>query len=77
MEKKFYVYIMSNKRNGTLYTGMTSDIHRRLETHKNKLLNGFTQKYELTKLVFIEMHDEPGSAIAREKELRSGIEAGS
>ncbi len=53
-EKLYHVYIIANKRNGTLYVGMTSDLPRRVSEHKSKLLKGFTSKYSLDKLVYYE-----------------------
>ena len=50
----FYVYILSNKKNGTLYIGMTNDLERRMFEHKNKLVKGFTEKYDLEKLMYFE-----------------------
>jgi putative endonuclease len=62
-----YVYIMTNEKNGTLYTGITSDIGRRTFEHKNGLVEGFTKKYELHMLVYVEVHDRIDEAIRREK----------
>ena len=65
-----YVYIMSNKNNGTLYVGVTSDLVRRVYEHKNKLIEGFTSKYNLTKLVYYEIWQGEIEAIQREKNLK-------
>jgi len=70
MEKQFHIYILASKRNGTLYVGMTSDMIKRVWEHKNHLVDGFTKKYEVNKLVYFEEHDHPRQAIAREKQLK-------
>jgi len=75
MDKQFYVYIMTNKNNTVLYTGMTNDLHRRVFEHKNKLLDGFTKKYNINKLVFYEMYDDIRYAISREKQIKGGTRA--
>jgi putative endonuclease len=70
MEKKeYYVYILSNKR-GTLYTGVTNNLERRVYEHKNKLVEGFTKRYNITKLIYIESTDDVTSAITREKQIK-------
>ena len=65
-----FVYIVSNKKNGTLYIGVTSNLVCRIYEHKNKLFKGFTSKYDLTKLVYFEIYEDAGQAISREKELK-------
>ena len=70
LEKQYYVYILTNKSN-TLYTGITNDLYRRLYEHKNKLTPGFTKKYNIDKLIYYEVFDDPESAIQREKEIKS------
>jgi putative endonuclease len=70
MGKNFYVYILANKRNGTLYTGVTSDIIKRSWEHKNKLVEGFTEKYDVDKLVYYEQFKNVEYAIQREKRLK-------
>jgi putative endonuclease len=72
MEKQFYVYIMTNNNNTVLYTGVTNDLNRRVFEHKNKLLEGFTKRYNIDKLVFYEVYDDINNAIAREKQIKSG-----
>lgn len=72
MAKEYYVYIMTNKSNSTLYTGVTNDLKRRVFEHKNKLPEGFTKKYNINKLVFYEAYDNINNAIAREKQLKGG-----
>ncbi len=69
--KVAYVYIMTNKRNGTLYTGVTSNLIQRVWQHKNKLTPGFTSKYGLYKLVYYEVHDDILEAIRREKNIQA------
>jgi putative endonuclease len=70
MEKQFYVYILASKRNGTLYTGVTSDLIQRVWQHKHDMVKGFTQKYGVKKLMYYEVHDDPESAITREKQIK-------
>ena len=61
--KNFYVYILCNKRNGTLYTGVTSDLIKRVYEHKNNLVDGFTKKYSVHRLVWYEMYEAVDVAI--------------
>jgi len=70
MERSYYVYILSNKKNGTLYIGVTNDLMRRIFEHKNKSISGFTKRYNLTKLIYYEMTDDIVAAIEREKRLK-------
>jgi len=72
VSKKCYVYIMTNKGNTALYTGITNDLVRRAYEHREKLTDGFTKKYSVTKLVYYEVLDDPESAIAREKQIKAG-----
>ena len=65
-----YVYIMANPWSRVLYTGVTSDLHGRAWTHKEKSTEGFTKRYNVTSLVYFEEHDGPNSAIAREKQIK-------
>jgi putative endonuclease len=69
-EKHPAVYILASKRNGTLYTGVTSDLARRVWEHKSDLVEGFTQKYGVHMLVYYEWHDDMHSAITREKQIK-------
>ena len=69
--KQYYVYILTNKLNEVLYIGVTNDLIRRIFEHKNKLVKGFTEKYNLTKLVYYETTNEIESAIMREKQLKN------
>jgi len=66
----YFVYIMTNKPQGTLYIGVTNDIIRRASEHREKLMKGFTQKYNLKKLVYYEFHQDINMAIQREKNLK-------
>jgi len=63
---------MTNKNNTVLYTGVTNDLNRRVYEHKKKLMDGFTKKYNVDKLVFYEVYDDINNAIAREKQIKSG-----
>ena len=67
--KEYYVYIMANK-SGTLYVGVTNDLERRVYEHKNKLIEGFTKKYDITRLVYFDTTDDVTAAIAKEKQLK-------
>lgn len=70
--KPGYVYIMTNRKNGTFYVGVTSDLVQRAYQHCNGTIEGFTKKYNLKKLVYFESHQEIADAIAREKQLKAG-----
>ena len=70
--KGAYVYILSNKRNGTLYTGVTSNLVKRIFEHKEKVVNGFSAKYNLDLLVYYEEWWNIEEAIQREKQLKAG-----
>ncbi len=72
MEKKGYVYILFNKKNGTLYTGVTSNLVKRIYEHKNKLVDGFTKKYAVDKLGYYEIYESIEQAIEREKQIKAG-----
>ena len=67
---QYYLYILTNKKNGTLYIGVTNDLERRIFEHKNKLFEGFTKKYGLTKLVYFETYQYVNDAIIREKNMK-------
>jgi len=71
-KKQSYIYILFNKRNGTLYTGVTSNLIRRIYEHKNKLVEGFTKKYDVDKLGYYEIFDDITQAIEREKQIKAG-----
>ena len=70
--KQYYVYLISNKNNTTIYTGITSDLKRRIWEHKNKITKGFSSKYNLYKLLYYEIYNDPENAIIREKQIKSG-----
>jgi putative endonuclease len=72
MQKQFYVYILTNFTNTVLYTGVTNDLVRRVYEHKNKLVKGFTKKYNVDKLVYFEATEDVLSAITREKQIKAG-----
>lgn len=66
----YYVYLLASQRNGTLYLGVTRDLVRRVYQHKTKTTPGFTSRYDVAKLVWFEVCDDPTTAITREKELK-------
>jgi putative endonuclease len=72
MSEQYYVYIMTNKNKSVLYTGVTNDLKRRIYEHKQKLVKGFTKKYNVTKLVYYEVFEDPENAIRREKQIKGG-----
>lgn len=72
MSKQYYVYIMTNKSNTVLYIGVTNDLERRVYEHREKLINGFTKKYNVNKLVYYEVFEDIYTAISREKQIKSG-----
>jgi putative endonuclease len=72
MNKQYYVYIMANAKNNVLYTGVTADLIKRAYEHRNKIFIGFTCKYNVTKLVYYEIFDDPVNAIEREKKIKGG-----
>jgi putative endonuclease len=67
MKKQYYVYILTNQGNNVLYTGFTNDLKRRVFEHKEKLIDGFTGKYNIDKLVYFESTENVNSAIERER----------
>jgi putative endonuclease len=70
MMSNYFVYILSNKRNGTLYTGFTGDLLSRVYVHKNDIVKGFTKKYAIHKLVYFEQCDDYDAALQREKQIK-------
>ena len=72
MHKQYYVYIMTNNRNTVLYVGVTNDLVKRVYAHKEKLVEGFTKKYNITKLVYYEVFEDIENAILREKQIKAG-----
>ncbi|MBF0478222.1 MAG: GIY-YIG nuclease family protein [Candidatus Omnitrophica bacterium] len=72
-EKHGYVYILTNANNKVLYTGVTSVLLKRIYEHKNKLVDGFTKKYNVNKLVYFEVFDDMINAITREKQIKGWL----
>ena len=66
----FYVYLLASKLYGTLYVGTTSDLARRVWEHKNKLVPGFTGRYQVDRLVWFEVHETASAALCREKQIK-------
>jgi putative endonuclease len=66
----YYVYIVASRKDGAIYIGVTNDIVRRVYEHRIKAVSGFTSKYNIARLVWFEIYDDPINAIAREKELK-------
>ena len=73
LEKQGYVYILTNTKNTVLYTGVTSNLVKRVYEHKNKMVQGFTKKYNLHKLVYYEVFDDMVDAIVREKQIKGWL----
>ena len=71
-ERQYYVYIMANKWDRVLYTGITNDLARRVYEHKNNIIKGFTKKYCVHKLVYFEVYDDVLDAIQKEKQIKAG-----
>lgn len=71
MDKNYFVYLLTNKYHTVLYTGVTNDLVRRIYEHKNKMQKGFSEKYNLDRLVYYEMYEEIIDAIAREKQIKA------
>lgn len=67
---QYYIYILASQKNGTLYIGVTNDLERRVLEHKQKINDGFTSKYEVTRLVYFESFQYINDAILREKHLK-------
>lgn len=72
MMKQYYVYLMTNYTNRVIYTGVTNNLKRRVYQHKHKVHKGFTNKYNINKLVYFEIFDDINNAISREKQLKAG-----
>ncbi|HLB43642.1 MAG TPA: GIY-YIG nuclease family protein [Gammaproteobacteria bacterium] len=70
MNKNYFVYILANKKYGTIYTGVTNDLVRRVGEHRNGVVKGFTKKYNITNLVYFEIHSDIREAILREKIIK-------
>lgn len=71
-EKQSFIYLLTNKSNTVIYTGVTSNLKRRIYEHKEKLIKGFSKKYNVDKLVYYETFDDIKNAIAREKQIKGG-----
>ena len=72
MDRQYYVYIMTNQICSVLYVGVTNDLVRRIYEHKRKIVDGFTKKYNASKLVYYEIFEDPENAILREKRIKAG-----
>ena len=72
MEKLYFIYLLTNKRNTVIYTGMTNNLKRRVYEHKQKIIKGFTKKYNVHKLLYYEVYKSPQRAIEREKQIKAG-----
>ena len=72
MDKVGYIYLMMNNMNTVIYTGVTNNLQKRIYEHKEKLMEGFTKKYNVTKLVYYEKFDNIINAIEREKQIKGG-----
>ncbi|MBU2568411.1 MAG: GIY-YIG nuclease family protein [Elusimicrobia bacterium] len=72
MQRIYTIYIVTNKNNTVLYTGITSNLKKRIYEHKEKLVGGFTKKYNVYKLVYYEVFEDVKSAISREKQIKAG-----
>ena len=72
MCRQYYVYIMCNANNSVLYTGVTNNLQRRAYEHREKQVKGFTERYNIVKLVYYEVFADPENAINREKQIKGG-----
>ena len=72
VKKHYYVYLIANRTNTVLYTGVTNDLKRRCFEHKEKLVKGFIAKYNIVKLMYYEVFEDAANAISKEKQLKSG-----
>ena len=72
MSRQLYVYIITNDHNKVLYTGVTNDLKRRIYQHQEKLVEGFTKKYNINKLIYFEVFEDSLNAITREKQIKAG-----
>jgi len=75
MERQYCIYILTNRNNTVLYTGVTNNLPRRIYEHKAKLTEGFTKRYNVDKLVYYEVFDQIENAILREKQIKAGPRA--
>lgn len=69
---QYYVYLLASRRHGTLYIGVTNDLARRVWEHRTKAVKGFSAKYDVTRLVWYELHESIEAAIQREKTMKNG-----
>jgi len=74
-DRYYYIYIMTNRKNSVLYTGITNNLIKRVYEHKHKLVPGFTTKYNICKLAYFEQTENVESAILREKQIKAGSRA--
>ena len=72
LTKQYYIYFLTNWNNKVLYVGVTNDLKRRVYEHRSKLIDGFTRKYNVHKLVYYEVSEDIESAILREKQIKAG-----
>jgi putative endonuclease len=72
MDKQYYIYILTDAKHTTLYTGVTNNLQRRIWEHKEKLVEGFTKKYHIDRLVYYEVCEDILSAITRDKQIKAG-----
>ncbi len=70
MAQSYFVYILTNRKDGVLYIGMTNDLVRRIYEHREGTVSGFTKKYNLKRLIYFEVFDDPENAIMREKRMK-------
>ncbi|MCX6792426.1 MAG: GIY-YIG nuclease family protein [Candidatus Falkowbacteria bacterium] len=71
VEKVYYIYLLASKRNGTIYTGVTNNLLKRIDEHKKNIYSGFTAKYNVKKLVYFEIFNDVRAAINREKNIKA------
>ena len=72
MNRQPAIYLLTNKPNGTIYVGVTSNLPQRIWQHKNKIMKGFSYKYNLTNLVYFELYNDMYEAITRKKQIKAG-----
>jgi len=73
-EHRYYVYLLTNKNDKVMYVGVTNNLERRVHEHKTKMVPGFTEKYNVNKLVYFEETHDVRAAIARERKSKNGVE---
>ena len=72
MHKQYFVYLMANPHDTVIYAGVSSDLHKRTWQHKEKAMKGFTERYNVKKLVYYVVFDDPINGIIREKQIKAG-----